>query len=258
MSEEPKKDAKTTAEGAASAAPGAAGAKAPAKGGDAVQEAEKAAGKDEDKQEDKDKKEDKDEKQHKDGKKDKEKKGKDSGGEKAPAQPFNLPESAILAAVIVVSLTAGSLLGTLLIAPQVIAARNARFATPARAEKAEGSVGAQEGEGQKGDQKKGRGEKSAVYRIDNIVVNPAGSAGTRFLMASVALELSDEKAVAALREKEVQIRDAVITTLESQTLEMLSAPGSREGIKRQLAVAVRPLVPGRQQLRVYLPQFVLQ
>jgi len=258
MSEEPKKDAKTTAEGAASAAPGAAGAKAPAKGGDAVQEAEKAAGKDEDKQEDKDKKEDKDEKQHKDGKKDKEKKGKDSGGEKAPAQPFNLPESAILAAVIVVSLTAGSLLGTLLIAPQVIAARNARPAAPAV--EAGGGGQAQEGRGKEaeGNRKRGKVEKPAVYRIDNIVVNPAGSAGTRFLMASVALELSDEKAVAALREKEVQIRDAVITTLESQTLEMLSAPGSREGIKRQLAVAVRPLVPGRQQLRVYLPQFVLQ
>jgi flagellar basal body-associated protein FliL len=287
MSEEPKKDLKTTAEAAASAAPGAAEAVAPVIGVDAAQAAEKASGKDEgkkknedknkqkeeekkkkeeekkkgnnkDKDKDKDKDEKKDKGTDKDEKKDKEKKGKDSGEKKALALPFEITESAILAVAIVVSLTAGSLLGCLLIAPKVIAARNAQPAAPARAERAEGGGEAQEGEGKKGEGKKGEGEKSAVFSIDNIVVNPAGSAGTRFLMASVAFELSDEKAVEALREKEVQIRDAVITTLESQTLEMLAAPGSRDGIKRQLAVAIKPLVPGRKQLRVYLPQFVLQ
>jgi flagellar protein FliL len=263
MSEEPRKDMKTNAEGAASAPPDAAEAKAPVKGGDAAQEAAQAGGKDEDekkdKKKDKDGKKDKD-KKGKDGKKDEDKKGKDkdAGEEKAPARPFKIPEAAILAATIVASLTVGSLLGGMLIAPKVIAARNARPAAPARTEEAEGGDGAQEDEGGKGKGKKGEGEKSAVYSIDNIVVNPAGSAGTRFLMASVAFEMTDEKAVAALREKEIQVRDAVITTLECQTLEMLSAPGSREGIKRQLAVAIKPLVPGHQKLRVYLPQFVLQ
>ncbi len=253
MSEEPKKDPKPTADGAAGAAPGAADAKAPAKGGAAAQEAETAAGKDEDKKKNEEKKKDK----GKDKDKDK-KKGKESGEEKAPAKPFKIPEPALLAATIVAALTVGSLLGGLLIAPKVIAARNARPAAPARTEAAEEGGGAPEAEGKKGGGKKGEGEKSAVYSIDNIVVNPAGSAGTRFLMASVAFELPDEKAVELLREKEVQIRDAVIATLESQTLEMLAAPGSREVIKRQLAVAVKSFVPGHRQLRVYLPQFVLQ
>ena len=232
MSEEPRKNAKPTAEGVAATPP--ADAKATARSGE---EAEKPAGKDEG------------------GKQAKEKKGKDAGEEMAPARPFKLPEPAILAAVIVIALAAGSLLGILVIAPRVVAARNAR---PAVAAKTEDGGAAKEGEGKQDEGKKGAEEKSAVYSIDNIVVNPAGSAGTRFLMASVAFELPNEKAVAALREKEVQIRDAVITTLESQTLEMLSAPGSREGIKRQLAIAVRPLVPGHQPVRVYLPQFVLQ
>lgn len=60
MSEEPKKDPKPTADGAAGAAPGAADAKAPAKGGAAAQEAETAAGKDEDKKKNEEKKKDKD------------------------------------------------------------------------------------------------------------------------------------------------------------------------------------------------------
>jgi flagellar protein FliL len=282
MSEESKKDVKTTAEGAAGAAPGAAEVEAPGSSVDATQEAERVSGKDEGKKKDEEKNKkkeeerkkaeekkkgkgkhkDKDEKKDKDSDENEEKaegkKGKDPGEKKAPGLPFKIPESAILAATIVASLTAGSLLGGLFIAPKVIAARNAQPATPARVEKTEGGGEVQESEGKESEGKKGEKEKSAVFSIDNIVVNPAGSAGTRFLMASVAFELSDEKAVAALREQEVQIRDAVITTLESQTLEMLAAPGSREGIKRQLAVAVKPLVPGHRQVRVYLPQFVLQ
>lgn len=254
MSEEPRNDAKTIVQGTADAAPAAAGAKAPAKGGDAPPEKDKAPAKDEEKNEKKDKEEksDKDEKRSKDEKQGKEeKKGKDGEGEKAPAQPFRIPESAILAAVIVASLTVGSLLGSLLIAPRVIAARNAQPAAPARAP--EGG-----GEPRESGSPKDSKAKPVVYRIDNIVVNPAGSAGARFLMASVAFELPDEKTATGLREREAEVRDAVIATFESQTLEMLAAPGARDGLKQNLAVVVGSLVPGKRRPRVYLPQFVIQ
>ena len=231
--------------------PSKAGAKAPAKGGDTPPEKDKDEKKDKDKDKDKDEKKGKDKGEKKDEKKDKDKKGKDGEGEKAPAQPFKLPESAILAAVIVAALTIGSLLGSLLIAPRVIAARNAQPAAPARAP--DGGE-----ETRESGPKKNAQEKPAVYRIDNIVVNPAGSAGARFLMASVAFELPDEKTASALREREVEVRDAVIATFESQTLEMLAAPGARDGLNQKLAGAVGPLVPGKRRPRGYLPQFVIQ
>jgi flagellar protein FliL len=239
MTDEPKKDAKTSAEGAAGGAAAGPATKAPTRGEDVAQEAEEAAGKDE----------------KKGRKKGKEAKQEAAAGgeEKAPRKPFKIPEVAVLAAIVVVALAAGSVLGMLLIAPRVIVARNAAVVAQAHAGKTH-----EEGEKGEGKGKKGEGEKSAIYSIENIIVNPAGSAGSRFLMASVAFELADEKEVEELRGKEVQVRDAVITTLEGQSLDMLSAPGAREGIKRRIAAAVKPLVPGRRPPRVYLPQFVLQ
>ena len=77
-------------------------------------------------------------------------------------------------------------------------------------------------------------------------------------MATVAFELPDEKALEGLRERDAELRDAVITTFESQTLEMLTAPGAREALKRRLAAAAAPVLGDIKHVRVYLPQFVIQ
>ncbi|HXE56390.1 MAG TPA: flagellar basal body-associated FliL family protein, partial [Gemmatimonadales bacterium] len=103
-----------------------------------------------------------------------------------------------------------------------------------------------------------QGEPGArLVMLDNIIVNPAGSRGTRFLMASVALEVADEELQRRLAEQDVQLRDAVTSLLERQTMESLTLPGARDSLKRHIAAAVAPFV-GDRRLRVYLPQFVIQ
>src|SRR5687768_107069 len=52
-----------------------------------------------------------------------------------------------------------------------------------------------EGHGKKGGAAEGEhGEAVAapVHKVENLVLNPAGSGGTRFLLASLALEVGDE------------------------------------------------------------------
>lgn len=101
------------------------------------------------------------------------------------------------------------------------------------------------------------GAEARVFRLDNMVVNPAGSAGTRFLMVSVAFEVSPELEP-VLRAHEVQVRDLVTATLEQQTLDMLTRPGARDSLKQALAAAVAPITGGPDHVRVYLPQLVIQ
>jgi flagellar FliL protein len=95
------------------------------------------------------------------------------------------------------------------------------------------------------------------YQLENVVVNPAGSEGLRFLMVTVALELRDAKALTRMGEQEVRVRDAVVAVLERQSLEMLTGPGARDSLRSRLMAAVAPLADGAL-LRVYLPQFVIQ
>jgi len=97
-----------------------------------------------------------------------------------------------------------------------------------------------------------------IYQIENIIVNPAGEEGNRFLMATVAFELPTPAHEEHLREQDVRVRDKVLSILEDQTMEMLTMPGARDSLKHQLADAVWPMVPDAKWMGVYLPQFVIQ
>ena len=135
-----------------------------------------------------------------------------------------------------------------------------RSAAPA-ASAADGPEGEAEAKPAKEKGKGGHGkeaEKAVVFRLDNLIVNPAGSHGTRFLMASVAVEVPDARVEARLRERDFQVRDAVIAVLERQSLETITAPGGRDSVKARLAETLGPMVGRGVPMHIYLPQFVIQ
>jgi flagellar FliL protein len=97
-----------------------------------------------------------------------------------------------------------------------------------------------------------------IYQIENIIVNPAGEEGNRFLMATVAFEVPLSEHEHHLREQDVRVRDKVLSILETQTMEMLTMPGARDSLKQKLSDAVWPMVPDAEWMGVYLPQYVIQ
>lgn len=101
-------------------------------------------------------------------------------------------------------------------------------------------------------------EAGKIVRLDNMIVNPAGSQGTRFLMVSVAYEVSTAEAEKLLHDREVQLRDEVMAVLAQQPLDSLVQATSRDRVKEKLSAIVRPMLPAGAPLQVYLPQFVIQ
>ncbi len=100
--------------------------------------------------------------------------------------------------------------------------------------------------------------KGKMVRLDNVIVNPAGSQGMRFLMISVALEVTDPKVESHLRERDVELRDALITILSGMSMEVLSAPAGRDSVKQRIGTAAQAVVGHPARIRVFLPQFVIQ
>ncbi len=98
----------------------------------------------------------------------------------------------------------------------------------------------------------------AVLEFDNLIVNPAGSDGLRFLMATVGVGVADEKIQEELHEFDVPLRDRITSVLEGQTLEMLTAPGAREALKVLIAEVVAPFLEGHSGFEIYIPHFVIQ
>lgn len=175
----------------------------------------------------------------------------------APAQAPPAPEKSkaqgpapmVLIGAVVGALIGGAAAGNFLIAP--------RFTPKTIAQTAE-----QSGDAKKKDSKKkgAHGDvKPSIHKIENLIVNPAGSEGQHFLMTTIAIECADDKVNDALRDHDAEVRDAVIATLEGQTLQMLTRPGARDTLKRRIENVVAPLVGEEPEaLHVFLPQFVIQ
>ena len=101
-------------------------------------------------------------------------------------------------------------------------------------------------------------DPEGVVALDNIIVNPAGTNGMRFLMVTVALDVGDKHHAEEARGRSLEIRDVVIGVLEQQTLEMLTSPGARQRVKQHLLSALQSLLGDGTVLEILIPHFVVQ
>jgi flagellar protein FliL len=122
----------------------------------------------------------------------------------------------------------------------------------------------EDGEHATEDGAKGGGEHGApaappLYTISDLVLNPAGSGGTRFLMLSVALDMKDSSAVEALKARDAEIKDAVLALVGGKTVEQLAEVSSREPLKVEIRDLVGKITKKPKSIkRVSFPQFVIQ
>ncbi|MFZ1081862.1 MAG: flagellar basal body-associated FliL family protein [Candidatus Kryptoniota bacterium] len=97
-----------------------------------------------------------------------------------------------------------------------------------------------------------------VYVVKDLVVNPAGTNGLRFLLATIGLEVTSEETVKELEKRDVQIHDSIIEILTSRTLPELDDTGLRDSLKTQIKSEInRDLTSGRV-LNVYFSKFIIQ
>ena len=102
------------------------------------------------------------------------------------------------------------------------------------------------------------GEASSIYTIKDIVINPAGTGGTRFLSVSFAFELQTAELNQEFEAHEPVIRDALITILSSKTVAQLTDPKEKEIVRYQIGKRVAELLKTEQLAGVYYTDFVLQ
>jgi flagellar FliL protein len=102
------------------------------------------------------------------------------------------------------------------------------------------------------------GPAPPAYTIDNLVLNPAGTEGTRFLMLTLSLSPRDEAATELLKERDPELRDAVLRLLETKTVPELSDVTRRDSLKAQIQATLAKELPKGTLRKVYLPQFVIQ
>ncbi|MGI9625696.1 MAG: flagellar basal body-associated FliL family protein [Longimicrobiales bacterium] len=162
----------------------------------------------------------------------------------------------LLTVALLVGLGGGGAAGAMFLGP-MIGERLADGAT----ESDEGDEGDEEGHGET-EAGGGGGEEPAaagvVHLVDNIVVNPAGSNGTRYLLASVAFETADGSFDDVITARDLEIRDGLIRVLGMKSVGQLTDYAFREELVLELQASIESVLGANTVQRIYLPQYVIQ
>jgi len=117
-------------------------------------------------------------------------------------------------------------------------------------EAAEGEAAPKEGEA--------AAEAAAVHLLENLVLNPASSGGSRFLLLTVAIEVGNAKAAEDFKSRDAELRDIILTSLGVKTVEELTEIARREQFKTELKTAINEKFGKKAVKSLYFPQFVVQ
>ena len=102
-------------------------------------------------------------------------------------------------------------------------------------------------------------EPGLQWMVEDIVLNPAGTNGKRFLRLGLAIETRDGPAlIAELDARSAQMRDLLIRKFSSRTIEELSDPVVREEIRLSCIEEINSRLAAGAISDMYFTDYVLQ
>ena len=97
-----------------------------------------------------------------------------------------------------------------------------------------------------------------LYELPGFVVNLARSSRTRYLKTTVQLELDSKPTVKKAKERQPQLRDALIILLSNQSVDGLQTMQGKYELKRQMVARLNNLLGDGAVRNVYFTEFVIQ
>lgn len=168
-----------------------------------------------------------------------------------------LPKVGLFVAVSLVAVAAAYFVTVKVLKPMMAHSPESEVVEEQRASKeppAHATVESSGGHGEEGESVR----QSSFHTIESIVVNPANTAGTRFLSCSVSFEVENKSDLKTFEALDVQIKDLLITILSSKTVDELSDVVERNRMRREILSVVNKLTAPAKAKAVYLTDFVLQ
>lgn len=173
---------------------------------------------------------------------------------KGPLIPPVLVRFSVIGGILAVMAVGAIFLVTDVIAPRL---RKLGEPAPAAAEQAKAETAHEPGE---------------VLEIKDLIVNPAGSGGRRYLKVAAVIELAVEhdkkgkkKEAAAGAEgggagglQDAQIRDLLIRELSARTLDELTDPSTKEEMRQGILDGLSAIFGSRPVTNVYFTEYVVQ
>ena len=102
------------------------------------------------------------------------------------------------------------------------------------------------------------GAKKITVPMDKLLVNVAGTMGSRYLLTSLSVVSTDSAFQQKVTEKDAALRDMANSTLSAKTLADLEKPDERNLIRTQLLAGFNNILGSDEVQEIYLTEFAIQ
>jgi len=113
-------------------------------------------------------------------------------------------------------------------------------------------------EGAKGEKGKEGAGNPSTYEFQNVVVNLAGTMGTRYLKTSFVVTGVDAKIKETFEAQKAKLTDITLNVLSSLSLADLEEPGAKNVLREKLVLAYNQALGKKVAEQVYFSDFVVQ
>ena len=113
-------------------------------------------------------------------------------------------------------------------------------------------------EGKGGEKGKDAGGNPSTYEFQNVVVNLAGTMGTRYLKTSFVVTGADTKIKETFETQKAKLTDITLNVLSSLSLADLEEPGAKNVLREKLVLAYNQALGKKVAEQVYFSDFVVQ
>jgi flagellar basal body-associated protein FliL len=117
---------------------------------------------------------------------------------------------------------------------------------------------AKNGEGKKGGKGEAETDEALIFVVKDLIVNPAGTNGTRFLLTTIGIEVGSAESMKELEKKEVMVRDAFTNILTAKSLPELTDATRRENIRTEIFDKIGGMLKSGKPKNIYFSKFIIQ
>jgi flagellar FliL protein len=102
------------------------------------------------------------------------------------------------------------------------------------------------------------GAKKITVSINKLLVNVAGTMGSRYLLVSISVVSTDSNFQQKMTDNDAALRDAASSALASKTLADLEKPDERNLIRTELLNSFNNILGGDEVSELYMTEFAIQ
>lgn len=101
-------------------------------------------------------------------------------------------------------------------------------------------------------------EFGLIYKVEDVIVNPAESKGAQFLIMNIGLEVKEDGDLSELETKDPKLRDILISTISAKTIDKLDGADDKENLRLEIKKKTSKLLPKNHLKNVYFTNYIIQ